>query len=108
MTKSFWAWFVLIVAYSMPIITGLTMTGNWNVLWGYIPLLFSLLVFYIVRYDNRDPIAEYKKEMNASASALVFGVIIVIILNVFTNPYVLWLTVVQCFIAWLVYAMKVE
>jgi len=93
----------LLLGYGLPILIGLKVSENPNVLFAFVPMLFHYLLIWYGRDMHGDTCA-IKKEIPSSGIACTFGLLIVGILFIFPSAIVMLLSFVQFLVSWTVYA----
>ncbi len=93
-----------ILAYSLPVVVGLVLTRNPNVLWGYAALLLHFFLFWYITDVYYKEEAGRRSLVTAVVSA-VLGLVIVVILIVYKNPNIVGLVAGQFVLSWISLAM---
>jgi hypothetical protein len=105
MKLKFWSWILAIVAYSFPVLTALAIfRRNANMLWGFLPMVFHFLLFWYLSKNYGGETAGRIGLITAEMAA-IFGLLIVMVLVLFPTPYIIWMTLGQFLLSWVVCAM---
>lgn len=100
--KIVWSSIIFIIAFSLPILVGLMVTGNGNLLCGFIALFATFFSFWI-SYESQSNDLDADAMFKTSLVILFFGLVLTLIFAVTRNPNTGWITIIMWFVSMMVY-----